>query len=359
MAEQVHKPDWLAAHLPSLDGLRGLAIILVLLHHCQPRLISLGLGSLAAWGWIGVNLFFVLSGFLITGILLDERGTRHLFRNFYARRGLRVWPLYFVVFPLVYWGMGPHDSWSGGAAGWIFFLLYIQNLSPGLSGTLYPTWSLAIEEQFYLVWAPLVRFLSPRALAGLLVGVLAVGAGIRMHAVLTPVNTLYHLDGLAAGSLLALLIRLWPSGYKQWRRVGMATTVVGGLGWLWSNAWAPAYLNTALGVAFAGVLLLAALAPNAAGLNLRPLRFVGKISYGLYLVHMPIFALLGGLDEHMDRIHAGAAGDLLIVVVRWTAALLVAGMFWYGFERPILRLKRYFRPAAVAAPAVVAAPSEA
>jgi peptidoglycan/LPS O-acetylase OafA/YrhL len=358
MAESFARPGWLAAHLPSLDGLRGLAILLVLLHHCQPRLVALGLGGIAEWGWTGVNLFFVLSGFLITGILLDERGTPHLFRNFYARRGLRVWPLYFVVFPLVYWGMGPHDSWSGSAGGWVFFLLYIQNLVPGLSGTLYPTWSLAIEEQFYLLWAPLVRFVPIRALAGLLLAALALGAEIRAHAVLTRVHTLFHLDGLAAGSLLAVMVRLWPAARQSWRRAGIAAAAGGALACWWANAWAPAYLNTALGVAFGGVLLLAALAPAAAGLSLRPLRYLGKISYGLYLVHMPIFALLGGLDEHMDRIHAGAAGDALIVVVRWTAALLIASLFWYGFERPILRLKRYFRPAAATA-AAVSAPTEA
>ncbi|MGH9475652.1 MAG: acyltransferase family protein [Terriglobales bacterium] len=344
----MERPDWLRDHIPSLDGLRGLAIALVLLHHCEPRLRTLGLGPEAVWGWVGVNLFFVLSGFLITGILLDERQQPHLFRNFYVRRGLRIWPLYFLVVPLVYFAYGRGASWHGADNGWIYFLLYVQNLFPGLSGALYPTWSLAIEEQFYLIWAPLVRWLPKTALAGLLLAVLAGGAGLRMHfaGALTPVNTLYHLDGLAAGCLLALLLRCWPASLARWRRAGTLALAAGLAASLWAAVAAPPWLNTGLALAFAGLLLLAATAPQARGLAWRPLRFLGKISYGVYLIHMPLFALLGGVDVFMDRMHAGAPGDLLIVLLRLGVTLALATLLWFGFERPILRLKRYFRPSA-------------
>ncbi|MGH9412497.1 MAG: acyltransferase family protein [Terriglobales bacterium] len=352
------KPSWLCDHIPALDGLRGLAIILVLLHHCEPRLRSLGLGTVSAWGWVGVNLFFVLSGFLITGILLDERTQPHFFRNFYARRGLRIWPLYFLVVPLVYFTFGPHSSWIGSRPGWLYFLFYVQNLVPGLNGALYPTWSLAIEEQFYLVWAPLVRFVPQKLLAALLLVVLASGAGLRTHLFgsLPPIHTLYHLDGLAAGCLLAMAIRTWHASAARWRAAGWIATAVG-LGGAFAAALdRPPLLNTCFAVGFAGILLLAASAPAIPGLSWRPLRFLGKISYGVYLTHMPVFALLGGVDVYMDHIHAGAAGDLLIVVMRITVSLGVATLIWYGYERPILGLKRYFRPLPMPVPAPATCP---
>lgn len=351
------KPAWLPDHIPSLDGLRGLAIALVLLHHCQPRLGPLGLGAVAAWGWVGVNLFFVLSGFLITGILLDERQQPRLFRNFYARRGLRIWPLYFVVVPLVYFTFGPHASWQGSQPGWLYLFFYVQNLFPGLNGALYPTWSLAIEEQFYLVWAPLVRFLPKWLLAALLLVVLASGTAVRGHlaGALPPIHTLYHLDGLAAGCLVALAVRRWHASARGWRAAGWFAAGAGLGGAVYAGIEQPSLLNTSLAMGFAGVLLLAATAPAVAGLTWRPLRFLGKISYGVYLIHMPVFVLLGGVDTYLDRIHAGAAGDLLIVVMRTAVSLALATLLWYGFERPILRLKRFFRPKAMPAATTVAA----
>jgi len=100
------KPGWVPDYIPALDGLRGLAIVLVMLHHCAPRMARLGWGGVAAWGWVGVDLFFVLSGFLITGIVLDGRSQPKFFRNFYARRGLRILPVYALLLPLNYWICG-------------------------------------------------------------------------------------------------------------------------------------------------------------------------------------------------------------------------------------------------------------
>src|SRR5579875_998248 len=162
------KPNWMAAYYPSLDGLRGLAIAMVLLYHCDARLAGLGLGWLGAGGWSGVNLFFVLSGFLITGIIVDERARPHFFRNFYARRALRIWPVYALVVPLNWLILGRANTWARPGPAWIYFVFFIQNLTPGLTGTIYPAWSLAIEEQFYLVWAPVARRLPAAGLAGLL-----------------------------------------------------------------------------------------------------------------------------------------------------------------------------------------------
>src|SRR6185312_1977537 len=143
------RPAWLPNHVRGLDTLRGLAILLVLLFHCQRRLGPLHLSGIAAWGWSGVNLFFVLSGFLITGIVLDARPRGRFFAGFYARRGLRILPVYILVVPINYWIFGRANTWSRPGAVWPYFTFFVQNLVPGLTGTIEPTWSLAIEEQFY------------------------------------------------------------------------------------------------------------------------------------------------------------------------------------------------------------------
>lgn len=341
------KPAWARGHIPALDGLRGIAIVLVLLHHCAPRLVSLGLGTIADWGWIGVNLFFVLSGFLITGILLDERGRPHFFRNFYARRALRIWPMYALVVLVNITLYGRVNTWDRSGPMWFYFVFMIQNLTPGLTGTIYPTWSVAIEEQFYLVWAPLARFVPRRWLAVVLLGTMAIGPWMRGpgQAWFVPVYTLYHLDGLAMGGLLALAIRQRNWNQATWGKLGWVLAGIGGLAaTLHQGPW----LNTELAVGFSGWLIAAATGRGAV-LTLAPLRFLGKISYGLYLIHMPVFAILGSVDVHMDRIHAGAWGDLTIVAMRWAISIAAASLLWYGFERPILQLKRYFRSGAVAA----------
>src|SRR5207248_1231599 len=160
--------------IPQLDGIRGVAILVVILHNSGrfPRLF--------ANGWMGVDLFFVLSGFLITGILLDTKESESYFKNFYARRCLRIWPLYyslllfmFVLVPL----LRPSEAHIifEKSSPWWAYPLFLQNflipISTNAAGPLAITWSLAIEEQFYLVWAVVVLYCScfsrvriPRAL---------------------------------------------------------------------------------------------------------------------------------------------------------------------------------------------------
>ncbi|HVA64417.1 MAG TPA: acyltransferase [Terriglobales bacterium] len=342
------KPEWVPEAMPALDGLRGAAILLVLVEHCAPRLAGLGLGRVASWGWIGVDLFFVLSGFLITGIVLDGRRRERFFGNFYARRGLRILPVLALVVAACVVIFGSTAVWTGRQPYWLYFALFLQNLVPGLNGALYPAWSLAIEEQYYLVWAPLARRLPAAALAGALGLVLAVEPWVRSHhRWFVPVHTLYHLDGLAVGSLIALGLRAtrWPR--RVWERLawgGLGTGLVGAAG---AVRWYGPAVSSAVALGFGGLLLLAVLGETGAGavargLRLRPLRGLGRISYGLYMVHMPVFMLLGGLDAHMDAIHAGAVGDLAIVATRWAAAMAVATALWFGFERPMLSLKRKF-----------------
>lgn len=349
------KPAWLADHLPGLDGLRGLAIALVLLHHCEPRLVRLGLGGVAEWGWTGVDLFFVLSGFLITGIVLDGREAPHFFRNFYARRGLRILPVFALVLAVNITVFGRANTWSRPGPYWFYFLFFVHNLTPGLTGTIYPSWSLAIEEQFYAVWAPVARRLPAPAMAWLLAAVLAIEPWVRRHpAWFVTTNTLYHLDGLAVGALIALGLRWRHLSQRRWAVAGAAAVPAGLAGIVAAVRWQGAMIDGFVALAAGGLLLWAATGRRRP-LEAAWLRYLGKISYSLYLTHMLVFAIIGSLDTHMDAIHAGAWGDAVIVVTRLVLAVAVAAALWRWYEGPILRLKRHFPQRAERAAAPVAA----
>jgi peptidoglycan/LPS O-acetylase OafA/YrhL len=177
-----------AAFIPALDGLRGIAIILVMLHHFTYYRPETGIDAVIAgvplFGWVGVDLFFVLSGFLITGILLDSRGSTRYFTNFYARRTLRIFPLYYLVLFLALVALPQFPSVHTVLAGdiempprWPYWA-YLTNFSVAERGFVHGwvdvAWSLAIEEQFYLVW-PLVIWLCPQRLLPWLCTAIVIG----------------------------------------------------------------------------------------------------------------------------------------------------------------------------------------
>lgn len=353
---RVALPEWIPKHIPELDGLRGLAVLGVFLHHCLPRLGGTPLLALAGWGWAGVNLFFVLSGYLITAILLRSRAhPRGYFRNFYARRSLRVWPLYALV--LAFYWLVLRDPLLPGVPHSLVFAalcLFLQNLFPmPLTGTLQPTWSLAIEEQFYWVWAPIVRFLrSPRWLAAGPIAVLALSPVARatLGHRLNPQHTLLHLDSIAVGSLLAIGILSTRISQQRWLQIGGAALTLSLPALALGRHFEAGFLQDSwIALGFGGMVLLALAGSGAenslaGALRQGPLPWMGQISYGFYLTHMPVIVLIGGFDIFVD--HTPSAGtvfaNLLIVAVRFAACLLVAIVSWYGFEKPILRLKRFF-----------------
>ncbi len=349
-------PSWIPSHTPELDGLRGVAILWVILYHCHDKLNGTPLLDIAKWGWAGVNLFFVLSGFLITGILLDsrsrEQSSRQFFRDFYARRALRIWPVYVLVLFLVYVGVPVlfGTSWlaQAKAAPWLRYALFVQNLFiVPLPGTLGPTWSLAIEEQYYLLWAPLARWLHPRNLLLLLAGVILASPFLRMAlaGAVSRTHTLIHLDGIAFGSLVAVVLRTIPLAQDTWRKIAPCVILAGAMWLVYASSHFPAGLDTAFALLFTGILLSAV---SFAGTNrwyisvwkLRGLRFYGRISYGLYMVHILVFVIFGNFDRAMEQ--HGVRGNLTIVLVRLVISTGIATLLWYGFEKPILRLKRYF-----------------
>jgi len=378
-------------HLPELDGVRGLAILLVLLLH---HLASVRLGPLGEplrAGWIGVDLFFVLSGLLITRILLRQRGRPSYFRGFYARRALRIWPLYTLVFLfalLVAWRIPGLQYELSAPQAWAH-ALYVQNLAfPGAYGPwpLKVTWSLAIEEQFYVAWPLLVALLPERTLGRFLWAVVLgmpllrwteLGAGASPLLVYT--HTACRLDGLAVGGLLALAVTR-PGGAEAealLRRFRWGAALVPlSCALLWSPLMggdalvqrtsavsgaelaAVGGIYTLLALGFGGVVALVlgegAPARARAAFSPRWLRWLGTRSYGLYLyhgitVHLDQLLLRPWLREHLGgRLLANAAGLGLALA----GLLLLAELSFRFFERPLLSLRSRFQPGPAAADSV-------
>jgi len=348
----IQRPTWLPNYLPELDGLRGLAILWVVLYHCHPRLEGTWIYYASLWGWAGVLLFFCLSGFLITSILLTTRDRPKYFHNFHARRALRIWPVYLLVLVVVYlnapWFIGPSVWDALRTAPWWAYLLFLQNLFHlTLPPALGPTWALAIEEQYYFIWAPLVRWVrAPQVLALALVSALIASPALRLghHPWLTPTHTLIHLDGIAWGSLLAIGMHTLGWSRRLWLTLGIAGFIAG-FAAAGTIAGGTAFLDSALAIGFAGMVLAliastGARIPINALLRSGPLAFYGRISYGLYMTHISVFIYFGWFDLKMDPY--GIPGNLAVVAFRLTVCTAVAAALWYGFESQILKLKRFF-----------------
>lgn len=344
------------SRLPALDGIRGLAVLSIMLFH-----------SGATWfrgGGIGVDVFFVLSGFLITGLLLDERRGRGRIRlgGFYARRALRLLPALLVVLAaLLLWSvvgdLGPQQV-DETRRGVLFTVVYAANLQVAFLGELPPfgltnhMWSLSIEEQFYLVW-PLVLVvllhLGVRT-SRLVVGVLLVAAASAVwRAALwsgpADVERVYYApdtraDALLIGCALALVASRRTLPRSGWFAVGGGLFLAAQVRLdthLDSFGYEGGYLLTAL--AAAAVLVGVVGAPDgpvARTLGRAPLVAVGRISYGLYLWHWPVFLILNGGRLDLDW--------LPLQVVRFVVTFAAAAASYVLIERPALRLRSRFRP---------------
>ncbi len=355
------RPAWLPAYIPELDGLRGLAVLSVVLYHCHERLIDTPVYGVVLWGWIGVNLFFTLSGFLITSILLEAREKPHYFRNFYARRALRIWPVYFLLLIVCYsvpaWFLGDTLAHQAGWKTLTAYALFVQNLRHNpLPGTLGPTWSLAIEEQYYLVWAPIVLLGAVKVLRGrlnwILPAILVLMAlaspliGMTHAHFLNSTHTLNHLDGIALGSLLAFALYHLRLTRQQclWLSLGLATAGFLSTATLFAGT---SFLDLGFGIGFFGIVLAALASTGSAAtwlLRRGPLPYYGKISYGLYMTHILVFVYFGNFDARLsDGNSVQVLNNLAIVALRLVASTIVATVLWFGFESQILKLKRHFQ----------------
>ena len=353
--------------VPALDGLRGVAVLLVVVSHSW-------IGPLFTFwprmGWTGVELFFVLSGFLITGILLDAREAPGYFRNFYLRRVLRVFPLYYFViagsFLLAAWlpaELAPKLVIPRGHEWTYWFFLgnfsmaradMFSQFSPGV------TWSLAIEEQYYLLWAPVVLLLRGRAL------VYACGAlyvlAILWRSVLFGTHGWIlaglvllpsQMDGLAVGSLLAVLFRAEGS-IPQARRWAPWILAASAAGIVLNAIHAGAFFGTDARTSivslalyplmYGSLLTLAVALPGsawAAALRVPLLRTFGRYSYAIYLLHYAILVATLVVERYLLKTFQ-MPGQLAYTALLVSLSLAAGWVSWCLLEQPIQRLKRHF-----------------
>lgn len=328
-------------YIPELDGLRAFAILGVLLVHSNFALHTPALEMYRSWGWIGVDLFFVISGYLITSILLASKEKPGYYVNFYARRGLRIWPLYYLLLVFVFVASPHLGDWADQRIDfhiyhWRYYALYTQNLVlPQLgSFALVITWSLCVEEQFYLVWPVLVRVCSRRTLERIVLTTFALEPLIRLglQHFGSPFLSYYtpaRLDAIAAGALVALR----PRWLKHAWLAAPAAYVL-----LCRKEFVVSY--SALALTFAW-LVSYAVANGSRVLRFAPLRFLGKISYGVYIYHTIFFVLYWStpLYRLADSLPWPHLWHLLFQI---SLPIPVAAASWYLLEQPILRLKRFF-----------------
>lgn len=345
--------------VPLLDGVRGIAISAVLVFHAffelSPRsTIEYAILKTTAPLWVGVNIFFVLSGFLITGILIDTKSAPHYFRSFYARRTLRIFPLYFATLICIFLLLPAlHLLPSTPLSEQIGYWTYTYNWSAAWGHGAFRMvhfWTLAVEEQFYLVW-PVLLFLTPVRRMPMLflslmgasfvfrVAVFALGLPFNYDYFLTPAR----IEDLCFGALAAWIVRDTPSLARlrpwmprlAWTFTALfVITLAAGRGFE-INKWPALLFGTT------AVCGLAALLIVQSTLETRPrwwghpaLRWLGTYSYGIYVFHQP---LINFAADH--AVNATLAIYTAAMACAIAASCLAAWISYHAFERHFLKLK--------------------
>ena len=366
---------------PALDGLRALAVAMVFGVHFLPKIFP--------YGWLGVQIFFVLSGFLITGILYDTRHDPNRFKNFYARRVLRIFPLYYAVLlillavMLVTHGHGPARLWL-----WFAYLenfWWITTAGP-LSDILYTgnqyafaaighLWSLAVEEQFYFLWPLMVFWIRDRrrliyVCLALIAFRLLLAAYWQAHldAAVLELGITYRMlptqcDGFLMGGILALWLRGQPSvrlqhyaGTLAFAAVVFYASLIALLhlkpGWIghedvfdYRSAF-QAVIGLPLSNLVSVFVILAVIQPEAwvyRICHLRPMRSLGRVSYGLYMFHLPVLVCLSQVLSRIHTHHPWIGRPTLVNAIAATVATVILSYLSFHFyEKRFLRLKNYF-----------------
>lgn len=374
-------PQRLAAgRIRELDGLRGVAILLVLLYHVTayvsefvvrlPGPIPRGVVAVALQGYTGVDLFFVLSGFLIGGILVDSRKSPRYFKAFYIRRFFRIVPLYWaiVAFSLVViTGAIPYYSESNTHSDvpWYAFLSFTQNFWEATGRlAIVPfmgvTWSLAVEEQFYLTMPWLIRFAKDKYLPVCLLGIIALAPVTRLvlYEMLTGdarisapyAFTLCRTDGLGLGVLAAVLLRkprVWAAAISHRRALyAILAALAPGAGYLLfapESALQTAVASTWIALLFLCVLVIAV--THETSIISRLLRNpsligAGVLAYGLYLVHSICITFFESLLS--AYVPFGGRMEVVAVGVSIVATFALAKLSWKYFERPLINFGRAY-----------------
>jgi peptidoglycan/LPS O-acetylase OafA/YrhL len=367
----------------SLDGLRGIALLVVVLFHIDLFLGQAGEGvgarfyhHMVSFGWCGVDLFFVLSGFLITGILYDTLNEEGYYRRFYVRRALRIFPVYylflacfFLIVPvlLVALGRGHVIPTSVRPSTQGFAWFYLVNWFEGLRELNYfaPSiqhfWSLGVEEQFYLAWPFVVKSLPAQTLKRLTLALVA--GSLVARCLLSAYRldgaaytwTVCRMDAIALGALVALTLRdpresVYVRTGAPWATaIGFllfAATSLLGRRLSGSEFWMHAFGPTLLGLFFAGVLVMATSpSPNlvrTVGLS-PPLRHVGMYSYAAYVWHQPIVIALKDIGFRAEAVAHVVGSWVLTLVIVNAVPLLIAAIVsvasWHLFESWFLQFK--------------------
>lgn len=354
-------------YFPALDGLRGIAIFAVILYHNFPQ-------SKFYFGWLGVDLFFVLSGFLITSILLKSLSTdstKKYFKNFYIRRALRIFPLYYfflVIFLFILPSLNilnseveeyREDKW--------WYIFYLQNWLftndfPAKSNCLNHFWSLAVEEQFYILW-PLTIFLIKKTgrlllfLSTILLLIFLIRCYLWYIQIpgfnYTNFFTFTRIDGICVGSFVALITNQNKEFLTIYRPIIITGLAVLNFTFFFFNTSGSlpflAFIGYITFAAVFGVLVYELSHGNNSWLknifSFKPLRFIGKISYGLYMFHWPIHYFLNipfslfiskifNFDSPINALFSSIATTLL--------AIAISSMSYYYFESYFLKLKNKF-----------------
>jgi peptidoglycan/LPS O-acetylase OafA/YrhL len=344
-----------------LDGLRGIACLAVVCAHYFGE-VDHGFRWFAL-GWAGVDLFFCLSGFLIGGILIDNLGSRSYFSTFYIRRCFRILPIYYVTVTavlIVLYSLSDR-RWVDPPLPALAYLTYSQNFILAIFGTeggkwLLPTWTLCVEEQFYLLLPVILYWTPPRYLLRVLIGLIVSAPLFRLalsivsknhlpiHVLLPACWDLLFLGVLGAYACRSRDISEAPTASS--RRLLEIVIVV-------SIAANPILLlldkylqllsfdvigPLLIGIAFTGFILLVVNgSPEAHRFRSKTLRFFGEISYGLYLVHQPVSGLLHGLILK-ERPDIGNFPQLAVTVGAFATSVAIAWLSWVYFERPLVRL---------------------
>jgi len=386
MSDKIFHPPSLHGHIPALDGLRGVAILLVMFIHFT---VINPIGTIEVWfqkvaylGMHGVDLFFVLSGYLITSILLDTKGKENFLRNFYMRRILRIFPLYYAIVALSFLilpillshftaGTAKLARFDAVSGDWIWYVLYCSNFLIARTeairhGILDVTWSLAIEEQFYMIWGITVLLSDKKLLKRICISVIFCALLFRTVLWLSGFSWLQiymltpsRIDTIAWGAMISIITR--SSDYDAEKLTKDARIIMVITGIILSIFFMSEFLHYAspvsytigyslIGAFFAQILISVLNAPKGSIVNRifasGFLTFFGKYSYAIYLFHLPIRAVIRDLffgDKQFHTLPGPAiVWQMVFYIVATLAVIPPTLLSWYLFENPFLKLKKYF-----------------